>query len=135
MQPPLRMQRCAFCLLSLKGPWRSCCPATFLDLSLSPLQLVGNPPPHCPLFPLLNPLGPSQSSFSILACGSRSHFHVSGTPISVTASCPPVSLENSQPSLISSRRGDSALPNLSSANTSHPDHHLGLDLTHTFKQT
>lgn len=58
-------------------------------------------------FSVLHRHSSSQSSFSIAACGSRSHFHVSGTPISVTLPCLPVSLENSQPSLGSSRKGNS----------------------------
>lgn len=96
-----------FLFLVTQGPLEEfCCLATFLDLSLSPLAALP-PPPRSPSFSVRHRHSSSQSSFSIPACGSRSHFHVSGTPISVTLSCLLVSLENSQPSLGSSRKANS----------------------------
>lgn len=70
-----------------------CCSATFLDLSLS-LLTAGRPPSSSPSFPLFTLPVPLKSCLSTPACAiGGSHFHVSGAPISVTAPCPPVSLE------------------------------------------
>lgn len=125
------MQGCAFCPWSLKGPWRIfAAQSPSLTCHSYLWQLVSHSsPPHPSPFLLLYYLGHSQSSFSIPACGSRSHFHVSGTPISVTAPCLPVSLENSQPwsGYQQERSFSSPWPGnceMSSANTSQPDHHL-----------
>lgn len=93
LQPLLCVQRCDFRLLSLEDPWRSY--ATFLDLSLSPLT-AARPPSSSPSFPLFTP-SPSWSLPVFLFYPTMwirgSHFHMSGTPVSVTAPSPPVSLE------------------------------------------
>lgn len=56
-------------------------------------------PPILLHFHCLTILVTPQPSSSILACGSRSHFHV-------TAPCLPISLPTSEPALVSSRRGE-----------------------------
>lgn len=67
-----------------------CHSATFLDLSLSFLTAGRLLPPPPPTFTRLVP-----PSFPLLLqhVDWGSHFHVSGTPVSVTAPCLPVSLE------------------------------------------
>lgn len=84
------------CILSLSGPWKSFAgwPPSLACHSVLWQLLVCPPPLGPPLFPLLCPLSASQSSTSTKACGSSSHFNVSGT---MTVPCLLVSLENRQP--------------------------------------
>lgn len=110
------------CILSLSGPWKSFAgwPPSLASHSVLWQLLVCPPPLGPPLFPLLCPLSASQSSTSTKACGSSSHFNVSDT---MTVPCLRVSLENRQPALVNSRRGDSGKCEIRSAHTSQADHH------------
>lgn len=109
------MQRCAFRLLSLKSTRRS--------FAAQPPSLTRHSVLRQLAAALLLPILPPFRSFTLLVPPSLpflsqhanrgSHFHVSGAPVSVTAPCPPVSLETA--SLVWEAAGEAIGVQLSAA--------------------